>query len=130
VSGTTAYLAPEQIEGDPVTPQTDECALACVLFETLAGRPPFARDDQLSVVYAHLTEPPPSLSALRPELAPAIDAVLARGLAKAPADRYQSCGALIEAAAAALDAPTGGTFDGAAYVTTVTIPAATRAASG
>jgi hypothetical protein len=105
VSGTTAYLAPEQIEGDPVTALTDEYGLACVLFETLAGRPPFARDDQLSVVYAHLTEPPPSLSSLRPEFPAAIDAVLARGLAKVPGDRYPGCTALIEAAAEALDAP-------------------------
>ncbi len=102
VSGTMGYLAPEQIEGDAVDGRTDQYALACVLFECLAGRPPFERADGLAVVYAHLTEPPPSLSAVRRELPATINAVIARGLAKTPQDRYGSCRALIDDAAAAL----------------------------
>ncbi len=104
VSGTMAYLAPEQIEGDTVSGQTDQYALTCVLYEVLSGRPPYQRGDELAVVYAHLSEPPPSLCALRPELPAAIDAVIAQGLAKQPADRYLTCTALLDAAADALRA--------------------------
>ena len=69
VSGTLGYVAPEQLEGDTVDGRTDQYALACVLFQCLAGRQPFARNVELAVVYAHLSEPPPSLSGLNPALA-------------------------------------------------------------
>ncbi len=89
--GTLDYVAPEQIEGRPVDGRTDLYALACAAFELLSGEPPFRRDDRLAVVYAQLSEPPPSLTARRAGLAVAVDAVLARGMAKSPDDRYQSC---------------------------------------
>jgi serine/threonine-protein kinase len=104
VSGTMGYLAPEQLEGDEVTPATDQYALGCVLFECLAGRRPFQRDDDLAVIYAHLTEAPPSLAAIRAELGTRIDTVVSRVLAKQPGDRYPSCTAMVDAAAEALDA--------------------------
>ena len=101
LSGTVGYLAPELIEGDRATGQTDQYALACVLFECLTGQRPFDRPDALALVYAHLSEPPPSVSRTRPGLPAAVDAVIARALAKRPEDRYPSCRELVDALAAA-----------------------------
>jgi serine/threonine-protein kinase len=64
--GTVAYMAPEQIEGREVEGRTDQYALACAAFELLAGAVPFDRDQEVAVIYAHLSVPPPSLTALRP----------------------------------------------------------------
>jgi serine/threonine protein kinase len=89
--GTLDYVAPEQIEGRPLDGRTDAYALACSAYEMLCGEPPFRRDQGVSVMYAHLSEPPPPIRPRRPELPPEIDQVLAKGLAKAPADRYASC---------------------------------------
>jgi class 3 adenylate cyclase/ABC-type transport system substrate-binding protein/predicted Ser/Thr protein kinase len=94
-SGTIDYIAPEQIEGGEVDGRADVYALACVLFESLAGRPPFERETDVAVVFAHLKDPPPSLSALRPELPAELDLVLARGMAKDPDDRYRTAGELV-----------------------------------
>jgi DNA-binding beta-propeller fold protein YncE len=89
--GTLDYIAPEQIEGKPVDGRADEYALACAAFELLTGVPPFRRDEAMAVMYAQLSEPPPALTSRRPDLPQAADAVFARALAKAPADRYRSC---------------------------------------
>jgi len=89
--GTVAYMAPEQIEGREVDGRADQYALACAAFELLAGVVPFERDQDLAVLYAHLSEPPPSLAARRPDVPAAADGVLARALAKAADDRYPSC---------------------------------------
>jgi len=99
-SGTVDYVAPEQIQGEELDGRVDTYALACVMFETLAGRPPFERDSDLAVVFAHLKQPPPSLSALRPELPEALDAVIARGMAKNPDERPRTASRLIADAAA------------------------------
>jgi ABC-type transport system substrate-binding protein/class 3 adenylate cyclase/streptogramin lyase len=100
--GTIAYIAPEQIESGVVDARADVYSLACVLFESLAGVTPFARDGDLQVVFAHLKEPPPLLTSLRPDLPDAIDTVLAKGLAKAPDDRFSTCGELVAEAVEAL----------------------------
>src|SRR5580693_358509 len=89
--GTVAYMAPEQIEGREVDGRADQYALACAAFELLAGVVPFERDQDVAVLYAHLSEPPPSLAARRPGVPAAADEVLARALAKAAADRYPTC---------------------------------------
>ena len=89
--GTVGYMAPEQIEGREVDGRADQYALACAAFELLAGVVPFERDQDLAVLYAHLSEPPPSLAARRPDVPAAADEVLARALAKAADDRYPSC---------------------------------------
>ncbi len=89
--GTPAYVAPEQVEGRPVDGRADLYALACASFEILSGAPPYERDDDLAVMWAHVSAPPPSLSARRPDLPAEIDGVLARAMAKAPADRYPTC---------------------------------------
>lgn len=101
LSGTIGYMAPEQIEGDPVTARTDLYALACTLYECLTGQRPFARDSEVAMIYAHLSERPPSVVTLRPELPRALDGVIAQGLAKRPEDRYRSGRELVEAFAAA-----------------------------
>ncbi len=89
--GTPDYVSPEQIAGREVDGRADQYALACAAFEMLSGQPPFSRDHGMAVIYAHASEPPPALTARRPGLPTAVDAVLARALAKDPADRYVSC---------------------------------------
>ncbi|HEY7002749.1 MAG TPA: protein kinase [Gaiellaceae bacterium] len=101
-SGTIDYIAPEQIEGGEVDGRADVYALACVLFESLTGRPPFERETDVAVVFAHLKDAPPTLTAFRPELPAELDLVLARGMAKDPDDRYRTAGELIADARAAI----------------------------
>ena len=100
--GTIDYVPPEQIAGGEIDRRADVYSLGCVLFECLAGSRPFERDSELSVVFAHLNEPPPRLSDLRPELPQAFDDVFATALAKSPDERYGTCGELVAAARAAL----------------------------
>ena len=102
--GTPHYLAPERVlTGQDADERADVYSLACVLFECLTGRPPFALETTDQVVRAHLTERPPRVTELRPELPPELDTVLARGMAKVPDARYATAGALAAAARAALD---------------------------
>ena len=104
--GTIDYIPPEQIEGGDIDGRADVYSLGCVLFECLAGSRPFDRESELSVVFAHLNEPPPRLSDLAPELPAAFDDVFANALAKSPAARYSTCTELVEAARAALQGRT------------------------
>ncbi len=99
--GTVDYAAPEQIEGLPVDARTDVYALGCVLYECLAGRVPFDRDAEVAAMHAHLTEPPPSLRSVRPDLPRELDRVIASAMAKDKEDRQPTCEGLIEAAHAA-----------------------------
>lgn len=89
--GTMDYINPEQISGHPVDGRGDLYSLACVVYEALAGGPVFQRDNDMAVLWAHQYDPPPELSERRPDLAPAMDGVLAKAMAKAPEDRYGSC---------------------------------------
>jgi serine/threonine protein kinase len=89
--GTLDYIAPEQIEGKPVDGRADEYSLACAGFELLTGEPPFRRDQAMALIYAQLSEAPPPITSRRTDLPRAADAVFARALAKAPADRYRTC---------------------------------------
>ena len=75
--GTLDYVAPEQISGRPVDGRCDVYSLACVLFEMLTGAPPFRRDDDMALLWAHQYDPPPALTELRPDLPEAVDAVFA-----------------------------------------------------
>ena len=94
VLGTIDYVAPEQIRGADINGRADVYALGCLLYECLAGRPPFAGRSDAAVLFAHLREDPPEL--------PGLEAVLRRALAKSPADRYESCRDLVEAARSSL----------------------------
>ena len=106
VLGTIDYVAPEQIEGGQVDGRADQYSLGCVLFESLAGTVPFRRDSELAVLWAQVNDPPPRISEHRPDLPAALDDVIGRALAKAPGDRYPSCGALVATAQAALTGTT------------------------
>ncbi|WP_037330848.1 serine/threonine-protein kinase [Saccharothrix syringae] len=110
VIGTVDYMAPERFADGPVGAAADTYALACVLFACLTGRRPFEVDGTAAQIYAHLQEPPPKARALNPAVPPALDHVIARGMAKDPAARHESAGALAAAARAALAAapPQGG----------------------
>ena len=100
--GTIDYVSPEQIEGTPVDARADVYSLGCVLYECLTGVRPYERDSELAVVFAHLNEPPPKATDVRPELPFAFDEVFANGLAKSRDERYSSCGELAAAARSAL----------------------------
>jgi serine/threonine-protein kinase len=89
--GTPRYIAPEQITGDQVDGRCDLYALACVAYEALAGVPPFERDTQLGLIYAHVSDEPPPLTTHRPDLPREVDVVMARALSKAPAARQATC---------------------------------------
>ncbi|MFH0521550.1 serine/threonine-protein kinase [Streptomyces sp. M41] len=93
--GTLDYVAPEQISGKPVDARCDVYGFACVVYECLAGHPPFRRDDDMALLWAHQYAEPPPLTEARPDLAPPVDAVFARALAKSADDRHDSCLAFV-----------------------------------
>ena len=100
--GTVDYMAPEQIRGESVDGRADVYSLGCLLFECLTGAPPFQGRPDVAVLFAHLEEEPPKVTARRPELAEAVDPVIERALAKSPDGRYETCRELVEAARRAL----------------------------
>ncbi len=95
--GTPRYVAPEQIRGLAVDGRSDLYAFACVVYEALAGQPPFQRDTELALLYAHVSHDPPPLTPYRPDLPHAVNPVLARALAKNPAERYATCREFVSA---------------------------------
>src|SRR5215210_5318853 len=82
--GTPDYVAPEQIQAGPVDGRADVYSLGCVLYEMLTGSVAFPKDNDMAKLWAHVTDPPPSPSLRRPELAKAFDEVVARATAKDP----------------------------------------------
>ncbi|USX54733.1 serine/threonine-protein kinase [Lentzea sp. HUAS12] len=102
VVGTLDYMAPERFESGPVDGRADVYALACVLFACLAGRRPFTAEGTAAQIWAHMKEEPPKASPLNPSVPPALDGVIAKGMAKSPDDRYASAGEFAQAAAQAL----------------------------
>lgn len=89
--GTLDYMAPEQVEGRPIDGRTDLYALACAAFEMLTCRPPFQREQDLAVMWAQVSAPPPPVRDFRPELPADVDQVMSKALAKAPDNRHASC---------------------------------------
>ncbi|PBC45093.1 serine/threonine protein kinase [Rhodococcus sp. ACS1] len=104
--GTYDYMAPERFEGDgsEVTYRADIYSLACVLHECLTGARPYPADSIRVKISSHLFEPPPRPSVARPGVPAGFDAVIARGMAKSPQDRYATAGDLALAAHDALSA--------------------------
>ncbi|MEV6279409.1 serine/threonine-protein kinase [Nocardia sp. NPDC051832] len=99
---TLAYAAPEQIRGGTVDRRADVYGLGATLYHLLTGQVPFRRETTAAMLHAQLSAPPPRPSRAVPTLPVALDAVIARAMAKDPAERYASCGELAEAAGAAL----------------------------
>ncbi len=100
--GTIDYVAPEQIQGEPATPASDVYSLAGVLYECLTGEVPFPKPSEAATLHAHVMSPPPTVSALRPDLPPALDGVIAQGMAKDPWARPTLAVELIQSASRAL----------------------------
>ncbi|WP_433683581.1 protein kinase domain-containing protein [Nocardia sp. CA-119907] len=100
--GSYSYIAPERFDITPIGGTADVYSLACVLFECLTGAQPFPSDGMSSLIRAHLSAPPPRPTTMRAELPAALDEVISRGMAKEPADRYPTAGALAAAARAAV----------------------------
>jgi serine/threonine kinase PknH len=103
--GTWKYMAPERFSDAEVTYRADIYALACVLYECLTGSPPYKSGSAAALVTAHTMEPIPQPTVLRPGIPKAFNAVIARGMAKKPEDRYASAGDLALAAHEALSDP-------------------------
>ncbi len=96
--GTIDYIAPEQIQGKSVDGRADIYSLGCVLYECITGRVPFLKDLDAAVIWAHVEELPTAPSAIRPELPPEIDEVMAHVLAKDPDERYSTAHEFLDAA--------------------------------
>jgi serine/threonine protein kinase len=110
--GTTAYCAPEQLQGSTLDGRADQYALGCTAFNLLAGSAPFRHSNPAVVITQHLSAPPPHISERRPELAD-LDGAIAKALAKKPDDRYPTCadfaaalGSQLNTAAAEVAGPT------------------------
>lgn len=99
IVGTPAYMAPEQIGGDPVDKRADQYGAAVVLFEMLTGQLPFDAPEVMGVLRAHLTLEPPTLAQTVPDrsFSPELEALIARALAKDPRDRYPDVPAMLDA---------------------------------
>jgi len=89
--GTAAYMSPEQARADEtMDPRSDLYSTACVLFESLAGQPPFHNPNEALLVQEHLEKPAPDVRTLRPDVPAFLAEAIAGGLRKEPADRWQS----------------------------------------
>jgi eukaryotic-like serine/threonine-protein kinase len=102
VLGTAAYLAPERAVGRAATDASDRYSLAVAAFELLTGERPFGAERFAAQARQHIDAPPPPASERKPQLPPALDAVLARGMAKRPEQRWPSARAFADAVDAAL----------------------------
>src|SRR5439155_3667490 len=109
VLGTAGYLAPEQAEGKPVTPASDRYGLGVVAYELLTGGRPYQSDSITAEATAHVHAPVPSASAQNRAVPAQVDGVFRRALAKAPGERFSSCGELVAALRAAYDEAAGAT---------------------
>lgn len=100
--GTPSYMSPEQCRGDELDGRVDIYACGVVLFEMLTGQKPFRADEPIEIIKKHLKEPPPKLADVAPGDYGSLEVIVARALAKDPADRYPTAVAMAEALEAAL----------------------------
>jgi hypothetical protein len=107
--GTIDYVSPEQIRGEAAGTASDVYALTAVLYECLSGTVPFPQPSDVAVLNAHIFDPPPRVTSRRPELSPAVDDVIAQGMAKEPGERQTSATEMIVQAERAISTPAHGT---------------------
>src|SRR4051794_7305981 len=93
--GTLDYISPEQIRGKSASKQSDIYALAAVLYECLSGVVPYPKDSEAAVLYAHMSDEPPSVTEARPDLPAALDDVIRKAMSKNPEERHQSASELM-----------------------------------
>jgi serine/threonine-protein kinase len=134
--GTPQYISPEQAKGETLDQRTDLYSLGVILFEMVTGRVPFVADTPFAVVHDHIFSPLPLPSKVNPAVPPALEQVILKALAKAPADRYQAAGELVGALGAVVGSlcepvspgpvqpPTATPEQTGAPPSTVTIPSA------
>jgi serine/threonine protein kinase len=101
--GTPDYAAPEQINGADVDARTDVYALGCMLYHAITGQPPFKGDTDVAKMFAHLSQPPPSLLEAKPDAPALLDGVIRRAMAKDPAERQGSASELASSARQAIE---------------------------
>jgi serine/threonine protein kinase len=97
ILGTVTYLSPEQVQGQEPDARSDLYSLGVVLYEVLAGRPPFVEDTQIAIAMAHVHSDPPSLRSLRARIPRALEGIVMRALAKDPDERWQSAEEMMNA---------------------------------
>jgi serine/threonine-protein kinase len=129
-TGTPAYMSPEQVMGSTVGPPADTYALTTMAYELLAGAIPFEGEGMLELLYAHVHREPPAPSTRNPDLSPAVDAVLLRGLAKDPVARWETGSAMVAALRGALAGEAAPAVDATPGVSaTMALPHAVPAAA-
>jgi eukaryotic-like serine/threonine-protein kinase len=97
IMGTAQYLSPEQAQGTPVAEQSDIYSIGVMLYEMLTGNLPFQGESAVAIAMRHLTEPPPPVHRLRPDVHPALEAVVGQALAKDPQQRFLDADSFIAA---------------------------------
>jgi eukaryotic-like serine/threonine-protein kinase len=125
IMGTAHYLSPEQAQGHAVTAASDLYSIGVMLYETLAGRLPFEGDSAVAIALKHLSEQPPPISQLRPDVHPALESVVMAALAKNPEGRWQSAEEFaegLEAARAQIEAAQNGGQTGTDVFAPVALP--------
>src|SRR3954453_2791338 len=103
--GSVGYICPEIVRGERVTAAADIYSFACVIYECLVGLVPYPRESDHAVLHAHVWDPIPRPTDIRPELPPAVDDVAAAGMAKHPEERPSTAREIVRALAAALGYP-------------------------
>ena len=103
--GTPYYMSPEQATGDPLDGSADQYALGCVLYEMLAGAPPFQGSTAQSILARHAVDPVPSLRTVRATIPSGVEQAITRALAKSPADRFATTAEFAVALAGAATSP-------------------------
>ncbi len=94
IVGSVHYISPEQAKGETVSPASDIYSLACMLYEMLTGQLPFDADSPITVVLKHMYDEPVSPSSINPEIPPALEGIILRGMEKQPDERFPTAEAM------------------------------------